>query len=229
MKKLIAASMMCADLLDLRRGVRELEKAGVDYLHCDVMDGDFVPNWMMFPDLVNALGRESHLPLDIHLMVREPLRMLPSLSLRPGDIVTLSCESTAHIQRGLAAVRERGGRPAVALNPGTPLCMLEDLLPDLEMLLLMTVNPGYAGQKLVPQTLDKIARARGMLDAAGYAHIPIEVDGNCSFDNVPRMVQRGADMVVAGTSSIFMEGLSLVEGVRMLREAMEQGRGDRGE
>ncbi len=220
MDRLISASLMCADLLDLRRGVRELEAAGVDLLHCDVMDGHFVPNWMMFPDLINALAGESRLPLDIHLMVTDPLLMLPRLKLRKGDYVTLSAESTVHAQRALAAVRDTGAVPGLALNPGTPLCVMEELFPDFGLLVLMTVNPGYAGQKLVPQSMGKIARARAMLDAAGYPDTRVGVDGNCSFENVPRMVAAGADLIVAGTSSLFQKGLTLAEGAGRLREAM---------
>lgn len=221
MKRQVSASLMCADLLNLRAGVAELEKVGVDYLHCDVMDGHFVPNWMMFPDLINALARETALPLDVHLMVEEPLDMLPRLKLRPGDILTLSLESTPHIHRALAAVKEAGYVPGLALNPGTPLCQAEELLTDIEVLLLMTVNPGFAGQKMVPQSIRKIGKARKMLDEAGYPGIRLEVDGNCSFTNVPQMVQAGASLVVAGTSSLFDPSLSLKDAMARLRTAME--------
>ncbi len=221
MKRLVSASLMCADLLNLRQSVKELESAGADWLHCDVMDGHFVPNWMMFPDLINALAEETGLPLDVHLMVTDPLMMLPRLKLRAKDVLTISLESTIHAQRVLAAVRETGATPGLALNPGTPLIHLQELLPDFELLLLMSVNPGYAGQKLVPQSIDKIRRARQMLDEAGYQATRIEVDGNCSFENVPRMVGAGADVIVAGSSSLFMKGLSLEEGMARLRRVME--------
>ena len=113
----ISASMMCADLLHLERDIRLLEQCGVEYLHCDVMDGHFVPNWMLFPDLINRIAAVSSLPLDVHLMIDEPARILPSLALRPGDIVSLHAESTHHLQRALAAVRAQGASPALALNP----------------------------------------------------------------------------------------------------------------
>ncbi|HPA61182.1 MAG TPA: ribulose-phosphate 3-epimerase [Clostridia bacterium] len=221
MKKMISASLMCADLLDLRGSIRALEDAGADWLHCDVMDGHFVPNWMMFPDLVNAVARETRLPLDVHLMVEEPLAMLPRLKLRPGDILTISLESTRHVHRALAAVRGMCCVPGLALNPGTPLCMAEELYPDFDHLMLMTVNPGFAGQKLVPQSLDKIARARALLDERGFAATRLAVDGNCSFDNVPLMARAGADTFVAGSSSLFTPDLGLKEGARRLRRAME--------
>lgn len=223
---LVSASLMCADLLDLRASIAELERVGVDWLHCDVMDGHFVPNWMMFPDLINAISSETKLPLDIHLMTTDPLFMLPRLKLRPGDVLTISLESTIHAQRVLSAVRETGATPGLALNPGTPLAMLEELIPDFDLLLIMSVNPGYAGQKLVPQSISKIARARQLLDKAGRADCKIEVDGNCSFDNVPLMMSAGADVIVAGTSSLFMRGLSLAEGMARLRQAMNTNHED---
>lgn len=218
--KRISASLMCVDLLDLRSAIRQLEDLGIDLLHCDAMDGHFVPNWMMFPDMINAIAAETRLPLDIHLMVEQPERMLPSLHLRPGDIVSLSYESTPHIQRGLTQIRDMGARAGLALNPGTPIHVMEDLLPDMDMLLLMSVNPGFAGQKLIPQVLPKIQRARRMMDDMGYEKIQLEVDGNCSFSHVPGMLAAGADTIVAGTSSLFQKDLPLAEANRMLRQAM---------
>ena len=220
MERKISASLMCADLMNLQRSIDELDQCGVELLHCDVMDGHFVRNWMMFPDMINIISQNTDLPLDIHLMVDSPIEMLGRLRLRPVDIVSISYESTVHPQYVLQAVQDRGALPALAINPGTPLFAIEELLPDIGMLLLMTVNPGFAGQKLVPQSVDKIDRARQMLDSRGYANIPIEVDGNCSFENVPSMIRAGASIIVAGTSSIYKEGLTLYDGVRMLRQVM---------
>lgn len=217
----ISASMMCADLLHLEHDIRLLEKYNVEYLHCDVMDGHFVPNWMMFPDMINRMAEATSIPLDVHLMIDDPASILPSLKLREGDVVSLHAESTNHLQRALAAIRARGWTPALAINPATPLCMIEEVLPDFDMLLIMTVNPGYAGQKLVPQGIDKIRRARKFLDDAGYAKTLIEVDGNCSLENVPKMMAAGAEVIVAGSSSIFDKRLGVEEGVKALRRSME--------
>ncbi len=221
LSKRISASLMCVDLMDIRGAIRQLEAQDIDLLHCDAMDGHFVPNWMMFPDLINAIAQETPLPLDIHLMVEEPQGMLPHLRLRPGDIITLSYESTPHIHRALSMVKDMGALPGVALNPGTPLVALEDLLPELHMVLIMSVNPGFAGQKLVPQSLAKIARARRMMDRQGHEGVRLAVDGNCSFEHVPSMVAAGADTIVAGSSSLFQKDLPLPKAARMLREAME--------
>lgn len=202
----VSPSMMCADALNLGADAVALEKAGVQYFHYDVMDGDFVPNFMLGPDVIKAVRKVSKVPADIHLMVKNPERHLHLFDLRAGDVVSVHQESTIHLQRTLAAIRQTGAQAAVALNPATPLCTIEDVLPDIDMVLLMTVNPGFAGQKLVPQTLAKITRLRKMLDESGYAHVRIEVDGNVSFENAVRMRAAGADLFVAGTSAVFREG-----------------------
>ena len=202
----VSPSMMCADALNLGADAVALEKAGVQYFHYDVMDGDFVPNFMLGPDVIKAVRKVSKVPADIHLMVKNPERHLHLFDLRAGDVVSVHQESTIHLQRTLAAIRQTGAQAAVALNPATPLCTIEDVLPDIDMVLLMTVNPGFAGQKLVPQTLAKITRLRKMLDESGYPHVRIEVDGNVSFENAVKMRAAGADLFVAGTSAVFREG-----------------------
>ena len=202
----VSPSMMCADALNLGADAVALEKAGVQYFHYDVMDGDFVPNFMLGPDVIKAVRKVSKVPADIHLMVKNPERHLHLFDLRAGDVVSVHQDSTIHLQRTLAAIRQTGAQAAVALNPATPLCTIEDVLPDIDMVLLMTVNPGFAGQKLVPQTLAKITRLRKMLDESGYPHVRIEVDGNVSFENAVKMRAAGADLFVAGTSAVFREG-----------------------
>ena len=202
----VSPSMMCADALNLGADAVALEKAGVQYFHYDVMDGDFVPNFMLGPDVIKAVRKVSKVPADIHLMVKNPERHLHLFDLRAGEVVSVHQESTIHLQRTLAAIRQTGAQAAVALNPATPLCTIEDVLPDIDMVLLMTVNPGFAGQKLVPQTLAKITRLRKMLDESGYPHVRIEVDGNVSFENAVKMRAAGADLFVAGTSAVFREG-----------------------
>lgn len=201
----VSPSMMCADALNLGADAVALEKAGAQYFHYDVMDGDFVPNFMLGPDVIKAVRKVSAVPADIHLMIKNPERHLHLFDLRPGDVVSVHQESTIHLQRTLAAIRQAGAQAAVALNPATPLGSIEDVLPDLDMVLVMTVNPGFAGQKLVPQTLAKITRLRRMLDEKGYSHVRIEVDGNVSFENAVKMRAAGADLFVAGTSAVFRE------------------------
>lgn len=219
----IAPSMMCADFLGLGRQLEELAACGSDYLHIDIMDGVFVKNYTLGTDYIRKLHRVSPLPLDIHLMICDPSAKIGWFEIREGDFVSVHVEADAHLQRSLAAIRAAGGRPMAALNPATPLSAIEEVLPDIDAVLIMTVNPGFAGQKLVPQTLGKIARLRKMLDDAGHPGISIEVDGNVSFENATKMRAAGADIFVAGSSSVFAPGAGVAENTAALRRAIASG------
>lgn len=222
MKSLLAPSMMCvSEWQNPGETLRTLERCGIELLHADVMDGSFVPNLMLGTESVKHLRAASSIPLDIHLMIERPEDKLAWFDPQPGEYVSVHVESTRHLQRALSRVRECGARPMVALNPATPLCMIEDVIDDVEGVLLMTVNPGYAGQKLVPQSLDKIRRLREMLDGAGKADVRIEVDGNVSFENGAKMRAAGADMFVCGTSSVFRAGSRLEENIARFRQCLE--------
>jgi ribulose-phosphate 3-epimerase len=220
MDKKISPSLMCADFLNLGRELNELERLGIEYLHVDIMDGVFVPNYTLGTDFIKKLHRASPIPLDIHLMIDRPDSKLDRFEFKPGDYVSIHYESTPHVERTLAAIRAAGARPMLALNPGTPLAVLEDLIPSIDAVLIMTVNPGYAGQKLIPQTIDKIARLRRLLDSSGHKDIEIECDGNVSFENATLMSRAGANIFVAGTSSLYMPGNPLDVNVKKFREAV---------
>ena len=202
----LSPSMMCADIFKLAETVHLFEKHNVPYLHIDVMDGVFVPNIMLGTSEIKQLREFSKIPLDIHLMINEPGDRLEWFEPRPGDYVSVHVESTRHLQRVLAKIRSLGAKPMAAINPATPLSAIEEIFPDIEAVLVMCVNPGYAGQKLVPQTLDKIRRLRNMLDDSGFPDIEIEVDGNVTIENAVKMRKAGADIFVAGTSLLFRPG-----------------------
>ena len=200
----LSPSLMCIPAWQSpEKKIAEIEACGVSLMHVDVMDGMFVPNLMLGTENIKSLRQVCHVPLDIHLMIDKPEDKLGWFDIQPGDYVSIHQESTRHLQRALAIVRNKGGRPSVAINPATPLCMIENVLPDVDMVLIMTVNPGFAGQALVPQTLKKVAALRDILDKNGMQHVRIEVDGNVSFENAPKMRAAGADVFVCGTSSIF--------------------------
>ena len=223
-KASLSPSMMCTSHWQDASGLlARLEGLGVEYLHMDVMDGVFVNNLMLGTDSIKQMRKLTRIPLDIHLMIDRPEEKLAWFEPQENEFVSVHAESTRHLQRALSRVRESGARPMVALNPATPLVMIEDVLPDVDGVLVMTVNPGFAGQKLVPQTLDKIARLRRMLDANGLAHVRIEVDGNVSFENSTRMRAAGADIFVCGTSSIFASTGSIGENTARLWACIEEG------
>jgi ribulose-phosphate 3-epimerase len=214
----IAASVSCANLLRLEEELRALEEGGIDYLHIDVMDGQFVPNFALNSDIMRAARRVTSIPMDVHLMVDRPERYLGLFVDAGAAILAIHQECTTHLQRTLAEIRKLGALAGIALNPATSLATLEYVWDDLDFLLLMTVNPGFYGQKLVPATLRKIADARALATSHGRA-IPIAVDGNVSLENAPRMVAAGADFLVGGTSSIFRAGLDIATGIGRLRQA----------
>lgn len=213
--------MMCADALNLGATLKDFEKNGIEYLHIDIMDGSFVPNFTLGTDYCKILKKATNIPLDLHLMVDRPEERLDWFPIGEGDIVSVHVESTKHLQKVLRAIKDRGAKAYVAINPATPLCMIEEVLCDIDGVLVMTVNPGFAGQKLIPQTLEKITKARKMLDANGKNDAEIEVDGNVSFENAAKMSKAGANIFVAGTSSVFTKDLTLKEGVKKLRTAVE--------
>ena len=221
-KPMLSPSMMCVnEWQEPARVIEALEQGGIEMLHADAMDGHFVQNLMMGTDSIKHLRGASKIPLDIHLMIENPENKLGWFGISEGEYVSIHQESTKHLQRALAAVRDFGAHPSVALNPATPLCMIEDVLCDVDMVLLMTVNPGFAGQKLVPQTLEKIPRLRKMLDQAGRPDVLIQVDGNVSWENAVKMRAAGADVFVCGTSSIFGKGATIAENIARFREILK--------
>lgn len=219
----LSASLMCADLLNLESHVRRLEAMGVHYLHFDLMDAHFTPNMPIGLAVVEQLHGRTHLPFDAHLMVEENdlfIRNLLPLGVR---MISVHAESTRRLDRTLSLIREGGALAGVALNPATPLDVLDYVLEKLDFVLIMTVNPGFAGQKLIPQTLRKIADCRRYLDERGFTEIPIQVDGNVSFENIPKMVAAGADILVLGSSSLYHPDGTLWQNGRQVMQAVQEG------
>lgn len=218
-KGYVSPSLMCVDLMNVQSDIEKLEKVGVDYFHVDMMDNHFVPNITLSTDFIKALKKISKTPLDIHMMIEHPEQTIPELNCcDENDIICIHYESTLHPQKVLASIRAMGVKAGIAINPATPVCVLEDILPDVDMVLCMTVNPGFAGQKLIPATLDKITRIRKLLNEKGYSEVLIEADGNVSFENAVKMHAAGADIYVAGTSSIFSKAGTLEENLEKFRK-----------
>ena len=197
----IAPSVLSADFTKLAEEVAVVEAGGADWIHVDVMDGHFVPNLTYGADIIAALRRATDLPLDVHLMVERPEFYIAPFADAGAALFTLHPEATNHVQRQLDQVRACGMRAGLALNPGTPLSYVDEIINDLDMLLLMTVNPGYGGQKYIPAATNKIARARRLLDDAGSA-ARLQLDGGINRDTIGPAFRAGADTFVAG-SAIF--------------------------
>ena len=214
--KRISPSIMCVDFMDLPATLRDFEAGGIEYIHVDVMDGAFVPNFTLGTDFIKQLKRNTSIPLDIHLMIEDPEAKLDWFDFGEGDIVSIHVESTRHLHKAIAAVQARGAKAFVAINPGTPLSALDAVIDLVDGVLVMTVNPGFAGQKLIPATLDKIAQLR-----KAHPDLIIECDGNVSFPNTRKMSDCGADIFVAGTSAVFTKDFSVLEGIQKLRAAIE--------
>lgn len=220
MEKKISPSMMCADIFCLREILEAFVKNQISYLHLDVMDGEFVPNFTLGTDYCRLMKERTNIPLDIHLMIQNPERKLSWFEFGEGDIVSVHFESTNHPYLALQMIRERGAKAFLAINPGTSVNVILPMLSVLDGVLVMTVNPGFAGQKLLESTLDKIAEVRMLAEQAGKEDLLIEVDGNVSFENATRMSQKGADIFVAGTSSIFRKDISFDESIKKFRESV---------
>lgn len=216
----ISASVMCADVLCMGEALRELEVSGIEYVHCDIMDNHFVPNMMLAPELLNKMRRATSLPFDFHLMTEEPERVIGMLKLREGDTVSVHYESTPHLHRAVSMIKAASAQAAVAINPATPIETLSEILPEIDTVLIMTVDPGFAGQKLCEGALDKIRRMRAMLDGRGLGRVRIQVDGNCSFENIPKMKASGADIFVVGTSSVFCGSCTVAEAVKRIKNSI---------
>ena len=214
--------MMCADIFSLGETLKTFEKNGVSYLHIDIMDGEFVPNFTLGTDYCRLMKKATSIPLDIHLMINDPEKKLSWFDFGEGDIVSVHFESTKHPYLALQMIRERGAKAFLAINPGTAASVILPMLSVMDGVLVMTVNPGFAGQKLAESTLAKISEVRALAQAAGRTDLLIETDGNVSFQNAIRMSRAGADIFVAGTSAVFRKDMTLEEGLKKLQTCVEE-------
>lgn len=203
MKNKISASMMCADPFELKKIIKTFEEVDVDYLHLDIMDGKFVPNIGIGNDYIEALRKHTKIPFDFHIMVKAPDDIINLLDIQPGDLVSVHYESSYQIQRTLENVRKKGCKVLIAVNPATPLCMLEELIYYIDGINLLMVNPGFAGQKMVENCIKKAEKVSRMISKFKRENIIFEVDGNITFENATLLKNIGANTFVAGTSSIF--------------------------
>ena len=220
MKVRIAPSILASDFGRLAEQVVEAEEAGVDWIHVDVMDGHFVPNITIGPAITEAVRRATRLPVDVHLMIEEPDRYIQAFADAGADYLTVHQETCPHLHRTIQRIRAAGVRPGVALNPATPVDVAAPILPDIDLLLVMSVNPGFGGQAFIPSALGRLARARELLDARGGEDMALEVDGGIDATTAPRVAGAGADVLVAG-SAIYGHPQGVAAGVSAIRDAVE--------
>jgi len=195
----IAPSILSADFSKLGEEILAVEAAGADWIHIDVMDGHFVPNITIGPGPVKSLRKITTLPFDVHLMIENPERYIDSFADAGSDVITVHVETARHLHRAISQIKETGVKAGVSLNPATPLVQVEPILSDVDVLLVMTVNPGFGGQKFIEQSLQKIRKAREMVNSIA-PNVAIEVDGGVTLDNIKSIIEAGADILVAGAS-----------------------------
>jgi ribulose-phosphate 3-epimerase len=213
----LAPSILSADFARLGEQIDEAARAGADYIHVDVMDGHFVPNITIGAHVVASIRRATTLPLDVHLMIEHPERYISDFATAGADIITVHVEASAHLHATIQAIKELGARAGVCINPPTPLGAVEEFLPHVSLVLVMSVNPGFGGQPFIPETLPRIAHIRKILDDRGLS-AELEVDGGINADNAPGIVKAGANVLVAG-NSIFRAQEGVGGALQRLRQA----------
>jgi len=218
----ISASIVCANWMHLENDLRVLENKGVDYLHYDIMDGFFCPDYCLGTQIINAVRNNTNLPSDYHLMVEEPSRIFNSIPAKQGDTLSIHYEACKNLHRDIVKIKQLGFRAGVVLNPATPLTSIEYIIEEVDLITVMTVNPGYSGQKLVPQTLKKLEsliewRKKDQLN------FEVGVDGNVNDENIPKMVAFGADILIGGSSGLFRKDMPLTDAIDRLRSNIEEG------
>jgi ribulose-phosphate 3-epimerase len=214
----LAPSILSADFARLGEQVAEVARAGADYIHVDVMDGHFVPNITIGAPVVASIRRVTSLPLDVHLMIEHPERYISDFVKAGADIITVHVEASPHLNGTIRLIKELGARAGVSLNPPTPLSAVDEFIHDVDLVLIMSVNPGFGGQSFIPETLPRIANMRKIIDSRKPG-IELEVDGGINADNAPDIVEAGADVLVAG-NSVFRAEEGISQALQRLREAV---------
>lgn len=217
----LSVSLMCADLMNIEHDIRVLEKNDVDFLHIDIMDGQFVPNLTFGPDFVNSIRRITTIPLDIHLLMEHPRVIVRSLNIKEGDTVTIHSECKESIMENVAFVKQKGAKFGLALNPDTSIEEVKKYLPYVDTILLMLIVPGFAGSMMIHGMMEKVGQTRLFLDENGFDNIEISVDGSVSAERAMYMKNQGASIFVGGTAGIFIKGKDLNETILFFKDSIK--------
>lgn len=211
----IGPSLMCADMGNLENNIKRLHRAGSDFFHFDVMDGDFVPNFTMGPDMIKALRPYTDIPFDVHLMIYEPEKYIQIFADAGANMISIHAEATIHLQKTLQLIKDTGLKAGVVLNPATPLSKLDYIWDVVDYVVIMSVNPGFSGQKFIPLIFDKIREVSELIKKKRI-DVEIQVDGNVSHETIPKIIKAGGNMLVCGTSSLFLKNSSLEQAMEKL-------------
>jgi ribulose-phosphate 3-epimerase len=202
-KPLIAASLICSNPLNLQEDINELVKGNADYIHFDVMDGQFVPRYGLYPEILSFLKKTTDIPVDVHMMVQNPEDFIDDFKNAGADFYNFHIEATSHAHRLVKKIEKANMKPGVALNPATSISSLDYLIEDVKMVVLMAINPGIVGHKLIPNMINKISELREYADKRGNKDLLIQIDGGVTFDSGITMINAGADILVCGTGTIY--------------------------
>lgn len=217
----LSASLICANYLEFKEEIKRLEKGGIDYIHFDVMDGNFVPRYGLFPELLKSIKNISDLPIDVHMMSEEPSRYVKEFAEAGSDIIAVHVEACKHLHYTLKLIRDYGVKAGVVLNYATPLSTLDYIWDDIDMVELMAINPGIVGHKIIPEVYKKISDLRNKIDTTGK-DIIIEIDGGVNPDTAADMIKAGANLLVCGTSSIFKPDKPVDEKIEEFKKIIDK-------
>lgn len=220
-KYFLSASLICANYLEFGEEIKRLEKGGIDYIHFDVMDGNFVPRYGLYPELIKSIKGITNLPVDVHMMSEEPARYIKEFAEAGSDIIAVHAEACKHLHYTLKLIKDSGVKSGVVLNYATPLSVLDYVWDYIDMVELMAINPGIVGHKIIPEVYKKISDTRDKINTLGK-DIIIEIDGGVNPDTAANMIKAGADLLVCGTSSIFKPDLPVDEKIKEFKKSIEE-------